>query len=276
MIHLKISKKIIDSVGKIIVNMLIWATFLFLLLPIVFALSMAFDPREYVAYFPPIGFTLHWFEVFLNNSSFIGGLKNSLLIASLVTVTSLTVGILCSLALVRYDFKGKEFLNTLILSPIIVPGVITGAALVNMLYGYLGLYNSLINLIIGHTIITIPYVVRTISASLIGFNRTLEEAAQVLGANEMTTFIKITLPIIKPGIVAAAIFAFSVSWGDVNVAAFLIDPRTTTFPVALMGFMRYNFNNAIAAASAFLVGVTSVFMIIIEKTIGFEKFIGLW
>lgn len=272
----KSAKKIIDLIGKVVTEMLTWGTFLFLLLPILFALSMAFDTRKILAFFPPRGFTLDWFVVFLNYPPFIEGLKNSLVIASLVTVVSLTIGILCSLALVRYDFKGKGFLNTLILSPIVVPGVITGAALLNILYSYLRLYAALPNLIIGHTILTMPYVVRTVSASLVGFNRTLEEAAQILGADEVKTFFKITLPIIKPGIVAGAIFAFSVSWGDVNLAAFLTDAYTTTFPVALMGYMRYYSNPAIAAASAFLMGVTVVLMIIVERTVGFEKFVGLW
>ncbi|MEM2101883.1 MAG: ABC transporter permease [Candidatus Bathyarchaeia archaeon] len=270
------SKKTMDSAGKVITFSLTWGTFLFLFLPIMFVLSMAFDPRKILAFFPPRGFTLDWFVVFLNYAPFIEGLKNSLLLASLVTVVSLTIGVTCSLAIVRYNFKGKEFLNTLILSPIIVPGVVTGAALLNMLYGYLRLYNALPNLIIGHTILTMPYVVRTVSASLVGFNRTLEEAAQILGADELTTFFKITLPIIKPGIVAGAVFAFSISWGEINLAAFLADPFTTTFPVAFMGYMRYYSNPAIAAASAFLMGVTAVFMIIIERTVGFERFVGLW
>jgi len=274
--NLGVNKKFIDSVGMVLKDILVWGTFLFLLLPIAFALSMAFDTRRIMAFFPPRGFTLEWFVVFLDYAPFIEGLKNSLIIASLVTLTSLAVGILCSFAIVRFDFKGKNFLNTLILSPIVIPGVITGAALLNMLYGYLRLYNALPNLIIGHTILTMPYVVRTVSASLVGFNRTLEEAAQSLGANELTTFFRITLPIIKPGIVAGAIFAFSVSWGDVNLAAFLTDTYTTTFPVALMGYMRYYSNPAIAAASALLMAITAALMLVIERTVGFERFVGLW
>lgn len=272
----RITKKTIDSVGSVITFLLTWGTFLFLFLPIIFVLSMAFDPRKILAFFPPRGFTLNWFSVFLNYSPFIEGLRNSLLLASLVTILSVGIGILCSLAIVRHEFRGKEFLNTLILSPIVVPGVVTGAALLNMLYAYLHLYNALPNLIIGHAILTMPYVVRTVSASLVGFNRTLEEAAQILGADELRTFFSVTLPIIRPGVVAGAVFAFSISWGDINIAAFLADPFTTTFPVALMGYMRYYSNPAIAAASAFLMGVTAVFMIIIERTVGFEKFVGLW
>jgi len=269
-------KKPADLMGKIVYKFLILGTFLFLFVPILFALSMAFDTRKIMAFFPPKGFTLDWFRVFLDYTPFIEGLKNSLLIASIVTVVSLFVGVLCSLALVRSDFRGKGFFNTLILSPIVVPGVITGAALLNMLYGNLRQFNALPNIIIGHTILAMPYVVRTVSASLVGFNRTLEEAAQSLGADEITTFFKVTLPIIKPGIVAGAVFAFSISWGDVNLAAFLTDAYTTTFPVALMGYMRYYSNPAVAAASAFLMGITSILMIVIEKTIGFEKFVGLW
>jgi putative spermidine/putrescine transport system permease protein len=272
----KRTKRILDSIGKAIRILLTWGTFLFLFLPMIFVLSMAFDTRKFMAFFPPRGFTLDWFVVFLNYSPFVEGLKNSLILAVLVTIVSLLVGVLCSLALVRYNFKGKGFINTLVLSPLVIPGVVTGAALLNMLYGYLHLYTALPNLIIGHAILTMPFVVRTVSASLVGFNQTLEEAAQVLGADEITTFFKVTLPIIKPGIVAGAIFAFSISWGDVNLAAFLTDPYTTTFPVSLMGYMRYYSNPAIAAASALLMAVTALLMVIVEKTVGFEKFVGLW
>ena len=166
--------------------------------------------------------------------------------------------------------------NTLILSPIVVPGIATGTALIILFYSYLHLYVALPGLIIGHTIITIPYVVRTVTASLVGFDRTVEEAARNLGANELQTMVRVTMPIIKPGIVAGAIFSFSTSLADISVAAFLTDPNTFTFPVAMMGYLRYNFDNTIAAASLFLVLITVVVVVLTEKTVGVDRFIGLW
>jgi len=237
---------------------------------------MAFDPRLYVAWFPPVGFTWHWFDVFVHDRSFMEGLRTSLLVCTIVTGTSLAIGIPCAFALTRHTFRGKELLNTLVLSPIVVPGIVTGVALVIVFYSYWHLYAALPALIIGHTIITIPYVVRTVSASLVGFDPSLEEAARNLGANELQTLAKVTMPIIKPGIIAGAIFSFSTSLADTSVAVFMTDPNTFTFPVAMMGYMRYNFDNTIAAASLFLVLITTVVVLLTENRVGLDKFIGLW
>jgi putative spermidine/putrescine transport system permease protein len=261
------------KVGIAILNLSI---LLFLFLPLVFVLAMAFDPRRYVAWFPPVGFTLHWFDVFLHDSDFEIGLRSSIIISTAVTVASLLIAIPCAFALARHDFRGKEFLNTLILSPIIIPGIVTGTALLVLFYSYLHIYAAMPGLIVGQTILGIPYVVRTVTASMVGFDRSLEEAAKNLGADEMQTITKVTIPIIKPGIVAGAIFAFSTSWADLSVAAFLTDTNTFTFPVAMMNYMRYNFDNTLAAASLFLVIVTALIVLVTEKTVGLDKFIGLW
>jgi putative spermidine/putrescine transport system permease protein len=237
---------------------------------------MAFDPRRYVSWFPPTGFTLYWFDVFVHDSFFVIGLRSSMIISAVVTAGSLAIAIPCSFALARYDFRGKESLNTLILSPIIVPGIVTGTSLLILFYSYLHVYAAMPGLIVGQTILAIPYVVRTVTASMIGFDRSVEEAARNLGADELQTLTEVTIPIIKPGIVAGAIFAFSTSWADLSVAAFLTDTSTFTFPVAMMDYMRYNFDNTIAAASLFLVIVTALIVIVTEKTVGLDKFIGLW
>lgn len=271
-----VNKATLDLIASKLVKIITWSIVLFLAIPIFLVLSMAFDPREYIAYFPPTGFTLHWFRVFLDDYLFREGLKSSIRIGIFVTGVALAVGVPCAFGLTRGEFRGKEIINTIILSPIIVPGVVTGSALVTVFYSVLHIYNSTFNLVVGHTIITIPYVVRTVSASLIGFDRSLEEAAQSLGANEVQTLTQVTLPVIKPGIFAAIVFAFATSWGDVAVAAFLSGPRSFTFPVAMMGFLRYNFNNTVAAASCFLAIVTVIIVVLVEKTVGLEKFTGLW
>jgi putative spermidine/putrescine transport system permease protein len=260
-------------VGVAVLDLLI---LLFLLFPLAFALAMAFDPRKYVSWFPPVGFTLHWFDVFLHDPFFAIGLRSSVIISTAVTAASLAIAVPCSFALARHDFRGKELLNTLILSPIIVPGMVTGTALLIVFYSYLHVYAAMPGLILGQTILTIPYVVRTVTASMIGFDRSLEEAARNLGADELQTVTKITIPIIRPGIVAGAIFAFSTSWADLSIAAFFTDTSTFTFPVAMMGYMRYNFDNTIAAASLFLVIVTALIVVVTEKMVGLDKFIGLW
>ncbi len=266
----------IDRISKMLVTVVFWFTLVFLIFPILAAISMSIDPRGYAAYFPPTGFSLRWFDFFIKYRYYQVGLKNSLILAIITTIVSLAIGIPCSFALVRYNFKGKMIMSSLALSPIIIPGVITGTALVTMMYHHLRFFNAFANLIIGHCIVTIPYVLRTVTASLIGFDRSLEEAAQNLGANQIQTLARITLPIIKPGIIAAAVFVFAVSWGNVAVSAFLTDPFTNTFPIALLGYLRYNFDPSIAAASAFLMGVTLIFVIIIEKTMGIDKFVGIW
>ena len=268
-------KRLVDEIFKILV--LLWMVFIFffLVFPIVVCIGVSFDPRGTAASFPPETFSLRWYEYFLNNPYYIPSLTTSLIIALLVTTTSLIIGIPASLALVRYDFKGKDFINSLMMSPLIIPTIVSGAALVNFLMS-LGMRNSFINLIIGHTIIALPYVLRVVSACLYGIDISVEEAAMSLGANRIQTFIRITLPLIRVGVIASALFAFVASFGNVTLSVFLADPYTTTFPVVLFSRLVAMYDPSIATASVFLMGTSLIFAMIVERTLGLDAVIGFW
>ena len=264
-----------DKVGAWIVKILFVCTILFIYLPIVVAIILSFDPRGYLATFPPTGVSLRWYAFFFSYGSFMSGLKVSVILGVSTVIVSTLVGIPAALALVRHPFLGKELLSTLMTSPIVVPGVVSGVALVTFLMGFLRFYDSFTNLLIAHTIITFPYQLRTVSAALVGFDRALEEAAMNLGANELQTFFKVTLPIIKPAVIAGAIFAFSISFDNVSLSVFLTDPFTTTFPITLLGYLRNKIDPGIAAASVVLMIFTLLLVMAIDRLVGIDKFTGL-
>ncbi|MDW7978561.1 MAG: ABC transporter permease [Candidatus Caldarchaeum sp.] len=246
---------------------------LFLLAPITTVVLISLDPRDYIAGFPPY-LSLRWFEYFINYDSFMKGLSTSLRVSGLTMVLSLLVGMLASIALTRYSFKGRDVLSNFFLSPLIIPAVVSGVALLT-LFRRIGFTDSLFNLVIGHLIITLPYSIRSISTVLMGLDKTLEEAAKGLGASEFRTFLHITLPLIKPGIVASLIFSFAVSINDYAVSVFLSDVRNYMFSAALFAYLKAVFDPAIAVASTLLMSMTLLMVFIMDKVVGLERSVGL-
>jgi putative spermidine/putrescine transport system permease protein len=155
-----------------------------------------------------------------------------------------------------------------------VPGIVIGFGLLNY-FAYVGLNATFARLLIVHVIITFPFTFRTIGASLMGFDQTLEEASLSLGADAITTFRRITFPIVKPGIVVGALFAFAISLGDIDMTIFLVDPYNTTLPVALYSALRSTVNPSLAAASLVLMGFSALLLLVVEMTIGLERFTGI-
>jgi putative spermidine/putrescine transport system permease protein len=171
------------------------------------------------------------------------------------------------------SFAGREVLTSLFLSPLVVPPVVTGLALLLFL-AHMGLINGFGRLLCGHIIITIPYTIRTTLAGLAGIDRSLTEAALTLGATERHAFWEITFPLARTGIVSGAIFALAVSLDDVSVSIMLTDANTYTLPIALVSSMRANFDLSIAAASVMLMLLTVVLILILERAVGLNRAIG--
>lgn len=267
----KRTSKLLDRTMDAIPKLMIAFVLLFLLLPLVITFVMSFASSA--STFPPSGFSLKWYGYILTSSDFMDSLRTSLFLGASAIMVSLLIGIPASLVMVRHNFKGKQLLETLFLSPMIIPGVILGVSLLE-LYGALSLYNPFVELLIAHIIITLPYVVRVVSASLIGFDRSLEEAAMNLGANEIQTFTQITLPIIKTGILAAAIFAFQVSFNDVSVTTFLTSVQYTTLPVMLLAWTYHRFDPSVAAISGVVFFSIIFILLVTERLVGMNKLIG--
>lgn len=245
----------------------------FLVTPLLVTALLAFDSRSFLGPLPPPALSLRWFEKLASLDYVAAGLATSLRIAVLATAIDVLVGTAAAVALDRGGFRGSGLLMAAFLSPLIVPAVVIGLALLLFL-SQIGVVDGFTRLLCGHVVITLPYVVRTVLASLAGRDRRLTEAALVLGATERQAFWTITLPLIRSGMVTGAVFAFAVSLDDVAVSMFLTDPSTYTLPVALVSSMRASFDLSIAAAAVLLMAVTAVLIIVLERFVGFDRLLG--
>jgi putative spermidine/putrescine transport system permease protein len=267
------SGRVIDDLMRVIGLVLIGVIVLFLLTPIIVTTIMAFDARSYLGPLPPPALSLRWFAQFFSDDYFLRGLATSVELAVLSVAIALCVGVATAYAIERASFVGKDALTSLFLSPLLVPPVVTGFALLLFL-SHLGLISGFARLLCGHIIITVPYTIRATLSGLSGIDRSLTEAALSLGASERNAFWDVTLPLARTSIVSGAIFAFAVSMDDVAVSIMLTDATTYTLPVALISSMRANFDLAIAAASVMLMLVTLVLILILEKSVGLNRVVG--
>lgn len=265
--------RLIDDIGKWVVWFLIAATIAFLVTPIVVAVLMSFDGREFLGRFPPPEYSTRWYERFFSDSFYLNGLQTSLIIAVIATLVSTSAGVSAAIVIDRYEFRGKQALESLFLSPLIVPAVVIGFALL-LFFAAIGVFQGYPRLLAGHIIITFPYTIRTTLAGLVGIRKNLTEAAMVLGATERQAFWDVTFPLARTGMVAGAIFAFAFSMDDVAVSLFLTSPETYTLPVAMVSMMRTNFDLTIAAASVILMLLTFGLILILDRIVGLEKLIG--
>jgi putative spermidine/putrescine transport system permease protein len=236
------------------------ATSLFLLLPIVFIVALSFGSSQWLA-FPPPSWTVKWYALLFADPSWLDAAWASARVALVVSALSVAIGYATALALKRGDFRGKELLRALFLTPMIMPVVILAVALY-ALFLKLGLTGTFVGFVIGHLVVALPFAIIAISNSLESFDFTLEDAARICGANEWTVRWRVTFPAIRLGLLAAATFSFLVSWDEVVVSIFMSTPGVETLPVKIWSALRQDLSPTIAAASSLLIGITVVFMAI--------------
>jgi spermidine/putrescine transport system permease protein len=208
----------------------------YLFLPIAVMIAFSFNNPRGRQNITWQGFTFDNYLTIWNRSDITEPMVTSLGVAILSTIVATTLGTLIGLALTRYDFRARGTLNTLIFLPLVAPEIILGASLLSM-WVSLGVQRGFLTILIAHVMFNISYVVVTVRARLAGFNRTLEEAAMDLGADEWATFRKVTFPLIFPGILAAALLAFALSIDDYVITSFVAG-RTITFPLWVFGASR--------------------------------------
>jgi spermidine/putrescine transport system permease protein len=229
----------------------------YLFLPIVVMIVFGFNDIKGRFNYAWQGFTLqHWQNIFNSFPQLNEAIKVSLIVASVSTVVATILGTLIGLALTRYEFRGRGPLNVLIFLPIATPEIVLGASLLAMFVS-LGVSRGLPTILIAHIMFNISYVVITVRARLSGFNRHLEEAAMDLGADELTTFRKVTLPLIFPGILAAALLAFALSIDDFVITQFTAG-RTSTFPLWVYGASRIGIPPQVNVMGSLIFGVALV------------------
>ena len=236
-------------------------TVLYLLAPTLVIVPMSFTEARILS-FPPQGFTLQWYEKMVTDRQWSTGIVNSLQVATLTTVLATVLGTLAALGLSRGRFYGRSLVNALVLSPLIVPVVVIAIGMFGLFVQW-RLAGSLAGLVLAHTALALPFVVVAVSASLRTMDRNLELAAANLGADPRRSFFHITFPIILPGVVTGAIFAFITSWDEVVVAIFMTSARFRTLPVEMWEQVRQAVDPTVAAVSTTLLVVTTVLLVLL-------------
>lgn len=241
----------------------------FIVLPLIFIVWMSFFSNKILA-FPPEGYTLDWYRRAWEMSDFRNGFFLSLRTSLIATVVALILGLPASFALVRGRFRGREIINTVLMSPMIVPGIVGGSALfvffleVEFLTGW-RIAGTSAGLLVAHSLIALPWMIRLVTTSLISVNPSIEEAARSLGAGPLTVFFRITLPVIKPGVIAGSLFAFINSFIDLEKSIFLVGPDSTTLQIALINYLEWNFDSTIGAVATVQIALITVLLLITDR-----------
>lgn len=230
---------------------LCWLIGLFLVAPTLVAVPVSFTSGQTFK-FPPPGFSTQWYEKFFSDPAWVDSAVLSLKVAAVVVVLSTTLGTLAAFALARSRGRWKASAQGFLLAPMIVPGVITAIAIYSVFLKW-HLTETLMGFVLAHTVLAIPLVVISVRASLQTFDRRLEQAAASLGAGPWATWFHVTLPMIMPGVLTGALFAFLTSFDEAIVSLFLSGPTTRTLPVQLYRNMTQMVDVTVAAASTMVI-----------------------
>ena len=261
--------RLLRPVGKPLLVFWVLISLVFIILPLPLVVISSFSSTSLIT-FPPDGFSTRWYTGILQRPEYIRPMMLSLRLALVSMVISVSLGTLASLGLVRYRFRGREIVKSLFLSPLMLPAVIVGISLLRFLV-VLRMVATFEGILLAHLVLTTAYVIRTVSSNLVGFDLSLEEAARDLGASPFHTFRKITLPLIKPGIIVAAIFAFIVSFDETTVSIFITGGRTITLPVRIFSQLEYGLDPTVTAISSLLIIMTVIVIAVVAKVFGLEK-----
>lgn len=255
--------------GRLVVVGLSWIALAYLALPLIVVVGVSLTSSNFLQ-FPPNGFSLKWYAQIMRDPSYIDAFWVSAKLASLSTIAAIVLGVPAALVITRKRFLGREVVSGLFLSPLILPTVVIGVAILQYA-SVLGIARTFWALLIGHVVLVIPYVMRTTLASLSGLDVSIEEAAQDLGATPAQTFFLITLSQIKPGLIAGALFAFIMSWINVEVSIFGSTPRLMTLPVKIFNYVEFTVDPIVAAVSAVTIYVAVLAVVLLDLVIGVEK-----
>jgi len=245
------------------------AIYLFMLSPLIFVVWLSFF-QDAILYFPPSGYTTSWYQKAAQDAAFVNGFITSFQVAIVASICGVTLGVAASLGIIRYRFQGSGMINTLLLSPLLIPGIVAGVA-IYLAYlqaehildmDIVGTYGGLV---LAHICLTIPWTVRLVSASMHGLDPAIIEAARNLGANPRIAFWRITLPMLRPAIVAASLFSFVVSFENLELSLSLVGPGHTTLPIAIMQYLEFNLDPTIAAVSSIQILLLGIVMLVTDR-----------
>jgi spermidine/putrescine transport system permease protein len=231
------------------------AVYLFLHVPILVLMVFSFNDSKFSVNWR--GFTLQWYHRLLQRPDIIGGLKVSLIVGTLATLISAVLGTMVALALARHRFRGRRVFEGLLYVPIVTPEIVVGISLL-LLFASVKLPLGITTITIAHVAFCISFVVIVVLARLEGMDENLEEAAMNLGADEITTFWRVTVPQLWPGILAGALLAFTISFDDFVITSFVSGSGSSTLPIVVYGMVRKNIEPSINAISTIILVVTAL------------------
>jgi len=251
-----------ERVTGIGLNVLTGAVLVFLVAPILTIVPLSFSSGSFF-YYPLPGFSLRWYEDFFTSAFWLSSLKNSLIIGVSATILATALGTLAALGIWRARFPAQGLVLAILISPMVVPVVIVAVG-VYFAFAPIGLTDGYLGLILAHATLGVPFVVITVLATLSGFDRTLVRAAESLGASQVTTFRRVTLPLILPGVASGAVFAFAASFDEVIVVLLMAAPGQRTLPRQMFAGINDNISLTIAAAATMLIAISLLLMIAVS------------
>lgn len=242
--------------------------YLFLHLPLLVLVVFSFNASRFSVEWT--GFTLQWYRALLERPDILAGLRVSLVVGVLSTAVATTLGTLLALALARGRFRGRLAMESLLYVPLVTPEIVVGISLL-VLFAGLKIALGLTTIVIAHVAFSISFVTVVVLARLAGMDRSLEEAAMILGADEWTTFFKVTLPQLLPGVLSGALLAFTLSFDDYVITSFVAGSGTSTLPVVVYGMVRRNIDPTINAISTVVLVFTTLLIWLADRA-GRERF----
>jgi putative spermidine/putrescine transport system permease protein len=250
------------SWGRVLLWVVVAIVLAYLVFPVFIVAPVSFSSAKYLQ-FPPPGWSLQWYENYFARPGWVPATLLSIRVALITAVLATLLGTAASLGLVRGRFPGRNAVNSFMVSPLVVPGIIVAIG-VYFFYAQVRLVGNPLGLALAHTALALPFVVTNVSATLHGFDERLEYAAMNLGANRWQTFRRVTLPIIRPGVFAGALFAFIVSFDELIVALFVSGSGAVTLPRKMWDSLRQEIDPTIAAVSTILITLSIVILLAAE------------
>ncbi|WP_186420183.1 ABC transporter permease [Bosea sp. CS1GBMeth4] len=241
----------------------------FVLAPLLVICLVAFTPENTLS-IPTTSVSLRWFEAIFAHPDFVASFVNSLWLATLAATLSVAISVPAALAIDRYAFPGRDALNALFLSPLIIPHLVLGVAFLR-LFALIGGTGSFGWLVASHVVIITPYVLRLVMAAFTGLDRSAEQAAMTLGASHWTVFRRVTAPMILPGITGGWLLAFINSFDELTMSIFVTSPQTVTLPVRMYMYATESIDPMMAAVSALMIALTAAAMLVLDRAFGLDK-----
>lgn len=237
--------------------------------PLVLVALVSFSADSYLS-FPPSGWSLRWYRALIESTKFTSAAGVSLAIALAVSTASLALGIPAALALARGSFPGRTAIATLMLSPLILPTIVIGLAIL-LVFSQVKLSATYPGLVLAHLVITLPFTIRILTTTLTTLPLDVESAAATLGASRWQVLRLVTLPLMLPGIVASTALSFILSFDEVVLSLFVVGPRLSTLPVEIYRYVHERTDPFVAAVSVVMIVLTVAVVLIVERTVGFMK-----